>query len=128
VYIFEAGPASGFNKEHIYRGLLPFLYDDDLQHYPWPPPSSRYPAAPSGNSVVHIKVLEVAELLRGESAVVIIPPPVGIKRVEAGYGLVAMFYLWPVYAFFLGAYGIILILVPIAFGERTHRSTHEQIE
>jgi hypothetical protein len=92
VYVFEAGPASGFNKEHIYRNFFPFFYDGDLQHYPWPPPSSRYFAVPSGNSVVHIRVLEVAELLRGESAVVVIPPPVGIKRVEAGYRLVAMFY------------------------------------
>lgn len=128
-YIFEAGPAFAYNNEYIYRLLLPFLYEGDLQHYPWRASPTKNLAIPKelviprGNSVIHVTVLDVAAPLRGESAVVVIPAPLGIKRYDAGYGILAPFLFWPVYAFLLAAYGIFLAGFTIYLG-RASSSAH----
>ena len=107
-YVFEAMPAGSFGQK-IGRDLVLFIDDGDPHRFPWPPNRESLPVLPKGTSHLHVSVLEVGHPILGERVELFVSPPLSFKSYMPGYGLLAFFFLWPVYVGALFVYAAVLL-------------------
>lgn len=108
--VYEALPAGGYNGTTKSRDLVPFVDDGDSGRFQWPPNNSLKPILPSGNSTITISVLEVGPQLIGEKVNLFVDSPISFKTAAPGYEFLWWFFFWPVYAFLLASYGLLLLV------------------
>ena len=106
--VYEALPASGRSEGLKHRDLVRFVDDGDARRFRWPPlqPSRSIPA---GRSTLDVSVLEAGGALRGERVVLIVQPPLDLKRgTGSALDWLWFFVFWPVYVLMLGVAGAVL--------------------
>lgn len=111
VATYEALPNRVVAGPAFERALVPFSDRKNLDRCTWPPDNSLRPILPSGFSTVSITITDVGQGIAGETVSLIVEPPVGFKATASNYTIVWFFMFWPVYAFVLLVYALILVLL-----------------
>lgn len=121
---YEALPNGIVGGTLFIRDLTPYSDRENLRNCTWPPNNSLRPLIRSGFSTVSITVTDVGRELIGEQATMVIVPPVGFKSTAQDYGLIWFFMFWPVYAFLLLIYMLVLWFMTAVYRakEREHLS------
>lgn len=103
--IYEALPASAYGKK-VRRHLIPFVNDGNPDRFH----RSARNDLPAGFSEFSMSVLEVEDQLKGERVTLVLEQPLNFKFTPPpGYGWLWYFFFWPVYAFCIAAYGLVLL-------------------
>ncbi len=116
--VYETLPASSYGRSTIERELIPFVNDNDNNSVIWPPKRDSWHMIKQGLNSYQITVTEVGKSLTSEEVTLIVKPPVSFKRVAQNYSYLWYFTFWPLYAFILLIFGIVL-----AFLERKRRKS-----
>ena len=108
---YSAMPAShGDNDSNtVLRPLTPWKDGSNPETFTWPPVASTPIAQASGKSQFRFTVQEVGPHLKGESAQLLIEPPLGFKSVQTGYGWLWPLFFWPSFAAVLAILGALLL-------------------
>ncbi|MFE0499162.1 hypothetical protein ACFW0P_00075 [Lysobacter soli] len=107
--VYEALPVSERSEGVKYRDLARFVDDGDAKRFHWPPLQSPR-SIPAGRSTLDISVLEVESVLRGESVVLSVKPPLDFKRgTGSALDWLWFFVFWPVYVLVLCVAGAVLV-------------------
>jgi len=114
--IYEAEPAGGVeSSETVWRDFVPYVNDGRPNIFVWPPKNEQRTKLHTGKTNLNISVLQVGANLRGETASLIIDSPISFKSVAQNYELIWWIIFWPIYAFGLSFYGLILAIKTINY-------------
>ena len=103
--VYEALPASEYGKK-VRRYLIPFVDDGNPDRFHR---SVRHDL-PAGFSEFSISVLEVEDPLKDEWVTLVFEQPLNFKfSLPPGYRWLWFFFFWPVFAFCILAYGLVLL-------------------
>lgn len=103
---FEAMPASTTAGTPMSaRRLVPRLNDANPNAFGWPVETSAASHLPMGKTRIDVKTGTLHPHLKGQTATLVIEPPIAFKYTTPGYELLWWFYFWPAYAMVLVGYG-----------------------
>lgn len=106
---FEAMPSSTATNASATRRLVPRLDDANPNAFGWPVNTSAASHLPVGKTHIDVTTKTLHPHVVGQTATLIIEPPVAFKYTTPGYELLWWFYFWPIYVLMLVGYGAWLL-------------------
>ncbi len=105
-HTFEALPSSIVASSPLAtRRLVPRVNDANPNAFGWPVNTSAASHLPVGKTHIDVTTKTLHPHLLGQTATLIIEPPIAFKYTTPGYELLWWFYFWPIYVLMLVAYG-----------------------